>query len=196
MNNEHVPRLSKALFVSGLGFVVLIFSWKLNDIGMFWSAFVAGVFFVLLGLSECYFLIAESLRQDIMAKESIIKALANSDGEVRNAVGVWWPEFCFEFTDVPVITWQGTDVSLETFRRFMLDSNEQYISPERNWAPGLERREWEKIRNKLQELGLVIPDSAAGPRSWLWRINGYKHAYNRWMRYQVKVVEALKEFEK
>jgi len=192
---EHQPRLSKAILTVGIGFVVLLASWTFSHSGMFWTAFGVGIIIVLIGIGECYLLACDNIRRNMDTKISMIRALTDADGEVRNAIGVWWPEFSFVFTDEPVITWQNTDVPYTVFQQFMDDSNEQYISPERNWPDGEKRRQWAKVKNKLVELQLVLPDDPAGPKSWLWRVNGYKHAHNRWMRYRVTVVDALQEME-
>lgn len=191
----HVPRLSKSILAIALGLGFILGAGWLKSEGAFLATIACGALVIALGLVETYLLLADSHRQDVQSKIALIHALADADGEVRNAIGIWWPRFSFVFTDTPDITWQDTDVPYEIFREFMMDSNEQYISPERNWSTGLRRRQWEKIRNKLQELHLVIPDSAAGPKSWLWVVNGYKHAWGRWMRYKVSVIEALPELE-
>lgn len=193
-DHEHVPRLSKALITLVLGFIVLALSWKINNNGMFWSVFAGAVLTILLGLGEVYLLVADSLRRDIDVQVDMVRALANAPSEVRDAIGLLWPRYNFKFTGAPVVEWENT-VPVDVFYKFMQDSNEQYISPERNWPEVEPRRQWHLIRSRLIELDLVLPDSAAGPKSDLWRVNGYKHAWDRWMRYRVQVVDYLKELE-
>lgn len=186
MQTGHTPRLYKAFgaFLGGFGLFALstVFGEKMADI-LIGAAWVC----VAVGIIEGIFIYAtnayELRNRYLETQVQVINAMAAADPDVRNAIGAWFPQYNLRWAGKTITCWQDTIVPVEAFREFMHQSNAQYVAPERDWkAKGATyHRYWNIIYSKLTELGLIVPESAAGSHSHLWRGKGYNRAWEMWM---------------
>ena len=97
-----------------------------------------------------------------------------------------WPGGCAE------LFFDDTNATMEHFRMFMFGADAQQIYPERNCNAELPVWAWQEIRVALEGHGYVVPDSAAGNRSWRWaNPNTYANLHGYFSAWIDPVVEEL-----
>lgn len=128
-------------------------------------------------------LVLESLNRRVVVMTEWMQAFARLDDEGRAAVAFSFPYMRYRMKSGEVREYfEDTNVSIEQFRLFLKTSNGKYISPERDWSNAdMPRWVWQEIFLWLQGNDYVVPDSAAGSHSWLWKGNAYRHLMAYWM---------------
>lgn len=115
--------------------------------------------------------------------ERMIRAYNLLDEEGKAAMYYHFPSMRYRMHHGKVREyWEDTNVTIETFRLFLQDSNQKSIAPERYWNSAERPRwAWEEIRLALESDGQVVADSAAGSHSWLWEEGAYRRLVAYWM---------------
>lgn len=189
----HTPRLYKAVgFLAGsfgLFFVKAIFENAPSVFDVFgWLSAIIGVVELGFVYASNY---ADMQTRHYYAQRDIIDALCKADSDVRNAIGAWFPQYNFVYTDQPILCWHNTEVPMSIFREFMKESNPQYTAAERDWkARGATyHRYWNLIYAKLVDIEFVVPESSAGNHSQMWRGKAYNRAWEMWMNTSMNLQE-------
>ena len=143
----------------------------LFESGLLFSALIAGgAMFWLLALLVGVLLMAEQNRIYYETITEFAEILSRLPQEGWNALGLRFPTLRIRYSGEPILFLEDSNIRMEDFRRFMLDSNAQYISPLRNWNNSqAERERWTRIRDWLLTMNYIYPDDPRGPKSWLWR---------------------------
>lgn len=115
----------------------------------------------------------------------IALALSKLDQQGREMLGYAFPTMRFVMERGMVKQkFEDTGVDVDLFIEFMASSKETYISPERDWFTSDKPHwAWEKIVDFLISNGDIIPESAAGPKSHLWKSRA---VYQRYCAYWLK----------
>jgi hypothetical protein len=115
--------------------------------------------------------------------ENYAEVFGKLDDEARAAMGFLFPKMRYVMKrGIVREEFEDTGLSIELFRVFLQTSNDKYISPRRDWyGKGRPESAWVTIFKWLEERDYVIPDTAAGSHSWLWKGNAYKHLCAYWM---------------
>jgi len=117
--------------------------------------------------------------------EDIAIALSKLDQQGREMLGYAFPTMRFVMERGLVKQkFENTGVDVDLFIEFMSTSNEVYISPERDWSTSDKPHwAWEQIVDYLISNDDIIPDSAMGPKSHLWKS---RSVYQRYCAYWLK----------
>jgi len=142
----------------------------------------AGAFFVVAAIIM-FLIILEGLNRRVEVMTEFAIAIGKLDDEARAMLAFEFPHMRYNMKRGELRQmFEDTQVSIETFRLFLQTSNDRYISPRRDWYTA-DRPEWAwiEIKDWLEEHDKILPDSAAGPHSWLWKGNSYQHMCAYWM---------------
>lgn len=101
---------------------------------------------------------------------SMAEAISKLSPDQWQALGIAFPHLRVRWHGKPIEYVDDTDIRLEAFERFMQDSNEYQVAPERTYGDGtLLRRQWFLWIAWLKTQKFLIDDSASGNHSYLWR---------------------------
>lgn len=116
-------------------------------------------------------------------------AVGSQDHETRQFLADQWPELGVDFGVEPILyilkDGLNTGINLEFFRKFMQDSNGAEFADVREYnddktlqerfqvSREMVREQWRKCVAFLVREGYLIPNSAAGPHSYMWRSKGH-----------------------
>ncbi len=103
----------------------------------------------------------------------VAEAIRDLEPNQWQALGIAFPTLRIRFAGRPLRMIEDTDILQAELERFIANSTDRQISPERNWSNGKDRRAWLRIKTWLEENELIDEHSAAGNHSWLWRGNAY-----------------------
>ena len=119
----------------------------------------------------------------IMTATEYAEKFSRLDDESRAALGWLFPKMRYVMKrGIVRQEFEDTGVSVDLFRIFLQTSNSKYISPKRDWQSAAKpEAAWLAIYQWLQERDYIIPDSASGSISWLWKGNAYNHLMAYWM---------------
>lgn len=129
-----------------------------------------------------WMLIVNTLNERVDRMIDLAKAYGQLDDEGRAAFAFQFPEMRYRMKKGEVREmFENTNVPIEMFRTFLKTSNGKYISPERDWTGGDQPRwAWLEIKDWLEGENYIVPDSAAGSHSWLWRGQSWEHLKAYW----------------
>ena len=152
--------------------------------GRVYTAFNMGAvsFFVVSGVI-LFLLVLEGLNHRVEIMTEFARAIGQLDDEARAMMAFEFPHMRYKMKRGEIRQmFEDTNVPIEMFRRFLQTSNDRYISPRRDWYKA-DQPEWAwiEIKDWLEEHDKILPDSAAGPHSWLWKGNSYQHMTAYWM---------------
>ena len=142
----------------------------------------AGSFLLVTGI-VLLLLIIEGLNRRVEVMTEFANAIGKLDDEARAMMAFEFPHMEYHMKRGEVrAMFENTQVSIELFRLFLQTSNDRYISPRRDWCT-TDQPEWAwiEIKGWLEAHDKIVPDSAAGPHSWLWKGNSYQHLHAYWM---------------
>lgn len=130
-------------------------------------AIIAAVVLFFLSGVEIVLLMWESRAVYLRAEGDKIKALALLDVNQWNAIGIAIPTIRKVWQGLPLQLWGDTCATVDQMHFFVETSNIETTSPERNWNTAEHpRRAWVELYGWLVRAGYIIPDSAAGNRSF------------------------------
>jgi hypothetical protein len=168
-------RLSHAALLFVLGDLAL-FGGLLHPI-----LYGGGILLMLLGGVVVVWILREQGIDVLRARTEWVRALALLSPEKFDALGIEFPTLRIRWTGELRKCFEDTDIPIRTFERFIRDSNNYQISPERNWSGGTDRSAWGIIKNWLETHGHIFPDSAAGSHSWRWRGDAYNRLWRMYL---------------
>jgi hypothetical protein len=177
---QHTPRLRNSLALLMIGTVTIVGGGYLPENWQVFAAFVCGVLMVFLAMAEARWIGAEQFN-------ARIREVAFCPPDRLAVLAYKVPELGFKQTaSYPVPMWEGI-VELDTFRKFLELSRDDYVAPIREWGKGEEDvYQYNLMLDKLLQLGYVKLDGAPrGPRSWLWRQGALKKLWADWMGWSV-----------
>jgi len=187
---NHTPRMRFAFLAVIFGGVIILLGGYFLPLGFgIWVSTIVGILFVVFGIWEAVLVGYDKGTNRIDAEREKINAIANCSPLKLSALGMNIPTLDARYVnDVLQITWEGTGVPFEIFQEFIRGSKDEYVYPERDWPRNEESaRNYELIVNRLIELGFLYPSTPAGPKSWLWKPNMKKRAWDKWMIYRVEI---------
>lgn len=116
-------------------------------------------------------------------------AVGSQDHETRQFLADQWPELGVDFGVEPILyilkDGLNTGINLEFFRKFMQDSSDHEFADVRAYnddktlqerfmvSRDFVRGQWQKCVSFLTREGYLIPNSAVGPHSYIWRSKGH-----------------------
>lgn len=178
----YVPKLHHAIITLILSMVCLIICSKAQ--GWVLRSFLFGaVMFGLMSVLVGVLLWIKAYDERIEKMIELARLYGAMDEEARQAFAFQFPSMQYKMRRGEVRAFfEDTQVPIETFRLFLQTSNDRYISPRRDWYTS-DQPEWAwiAIKDWLEMHDKILPDSAAGPHSWLWKGNSYQHLHAYWM---------------
>lgn len=178
----YIPKLHHAVITTFI--LILFIALAGMTRGSVSKAFVAGAFVMALMTAVVMALLwMEGRNESTRVMIDWMTAFSKLDEEARSAVAFQFPSMRYRMKRGQVRPYfEDTSVTIEQFRLFLQTSNDRYISPERDWSGGeMPRWAWTEIKGWLEENDYILPDSAAGSHSWLWKGNAYRHLLAYWM---------------
>lgn len=176
------PKLSHAMAAMILCLVCIALCEKAK--GKVLDAFITGaIIFGLTGVLILWWISMESANRQTQATIDFMDAFGRLDDEARAAVAFQFPSIRYRMRRGELRQmFEDTNVTIDKFRLFLQNSNNRYISPEREWnSKEKPRWVWMEIRGWLEANGYVVADSAAGSHSWLWTEGSYQRLFAYWM---------------
>jgi hypothetical protein len=145
--------------------------------------YAGALIFAILTGAVMWMLIVQTLGQHLERQTRFADVFHRLDDEARRALAFQFPSMRYHMKRGFVRPYfEDTQVPIETFRLFLQLSNDKYIAPRRDWYT-TEQPEWawEEIFSWLHANDKIVPDSAAGSHSWLWRGSAYQQLMAYWM---------------
>lgn len=100
----------------------------------------------------------------------VAEAIKDLNPDQWQAIGIRFPELRVRYQGQPVRYLEDTEIRMEAFERFMADSSTDAVAPQRYYGDGTAlRRQWHAWIGWLTRQGYIIPNSASGNHSLLWR---------------------------
>lgn len=173
--NPYQPKLSHVVFISLLSLLL----------GYFW-ALTEGKVSTVLGCAALAFVILAVYIAGLVGESShywsvtrYLEALVKVEPDLRNALAFHVPSLRLIATRGKVQTlFEDTNVSADHFRLFLMDSGKTpgFTVPRRDWDTAERPRwAWDEIYEWLVRHDRVMPDSAAGSKSYQWRGTSYQN---------------------
>jgi hypothetical protein len=130
-----------------------------------------------------WMLIVQTLGEHLEKQTRFAEVFNTLDEEARRALAFQFPSMRYHMKRGIVRPYfETTEVPMEMFRHFLQTSNDKYVSPRRDWyTANYPEWAWMEIMSWLEENDKVIPDSAAGSHSWLWKGTAYQQLMAYWM---------------
>lgn len=116
-------------------------------------------------------------------------AVGSQDLDTRKFLADQWPELGVDFGVEPILyilrDGLNTGINLEFFRKFMMDSSDKEFADVRSYnddktlqerfhvSRETVREQWQKCVGFLTREGYLIPNSALGPHSYMWKSKGH-----------------------
>lgn len=177
----YIPKLHHAMITAVVCIVLIAMGARARgqvllalNIGAFIFAVMTAVVLALIAL--------ESWRENVRVMVDWMIAFGKLDDEARAAVAFQFPTMRYKMKRGEIRgMFEDTNVPMEMFREFLKTSNSKYISPRRDWYTA-EKPEWAwlEIKDWLEGQEYIIPDSAAGSHSWLWKGSAWDHLKAYW----------------
>jgi hypothetical protein len=178
---SYTPRLQDAIITGLLCVGLLALGGKAQgrvalafNLGAFLFGFLFFVVVVLMAL--------EGLNRRVEVMTEFAQAISRLDDEARAMMAFEFPHMRYRMKRGEVRPYfEDTQVPIEMFKLFLRTSDSKYISPRRYWYTS-EQPEWAwvEIKGWLEDHELILPDSAAGSHSWMWRGNAWDHLKAYW----------------
>jgi hypothetical protein len=177
----YTPRLHDAIITAVLCVICLALGGK--TAGRVASAFNFGaLLFGFLFFLVVVLMFLEGLNRRVEVMTDFANAISKLDDEARAMMAFEFPSLRYRMKRGEVREYfEDTSVTIEMFKEFLRSSDSKHISPRRYWFRA-ERPEWAwlEIKGWLEDHELVVPDSAAGSHSWMWKGNAYDHLKAYW----------------
>jgi hypothetical protein len=149
------------------------------------TLYVIAVLFLLYTCAQLYDSLHEVKREDQRVAGDYATAVSKLDPQQFNALGMGMPTLHATMYQGDVIElFEDTHATVKHFIHFLDDSNDQQISPRRNWTSGEYPQEaWHEIKTWLASPSrkYIFEDSARGNHSWLWRGGSYRMLCTYWL---------------
>jgi len=137
----------------------------------------------------------------VLVNESFSDLLANAtpyiieygkaDLQTRQSIGHKVPILRVRMTAVGIVqTVDYSDCPLDWFRKFLLDSDKDFISPANHWSDGTPRKMWQLFRNYLSNENAIYQDRAKVNETWRWMPDKFNYYY---LSYVTMATPTLKE---
>lgn len=178
----YMPKLQHAIATAFICIVLIAFSAKAQ--GRVLTALTVGaLIFALMTALILWWIALENINRRVVVITEWMHEFNQLDDEGRAAVAFQFPTVRYRMKRGEVRgLFEDTQVPIELFRYFLQTSNSKSISPERYWCTVDQPRwVWTEIQRWLQENDYIIPDSAAGSHSWLWKGEAFNHLKAYWM---------------
>jgi hypothetical protein len=123
------------------------------------------------------------------SRTKFAQALTQVDSETRQFLSIEWPELGVEFGIEPIFylldNGMNTDILLECFRKFLLDSSEnefadvrkynddKYLQTQLNMSREKVRSQWTLATQFLLRKEYLMHDSMRGSHSYQWKSKGH-----------------------
>jgi hypothetical protein len=186
MMMPYVPRLMDAIITALICIVLMAIGAVLDT--KTWTRiaivfYIGALIFAVMTALVLWRLVVEGLGQHLERQTHFAEVFHLLDDEGRRALAFQFPSMHYHMRRGIVRSYfEDTQVPIEMFRLFLQTSNDKYISPRRDWYT-TEQPEWawEEIKTWLEENDKILPDSAAGSHSWLWKGSAYQQLMAYWM---------------
>lgn len=181
MFGTYVPRLHHAIIAAFLSIALLALSGKAQG-RLLLALNVGSLMFGFLFLLILLLLWKESNIRRIDSMSNFARWIVELDDEGRAMLAWQFPYLRYRMHHGEVREYfEDTSVPMYLFKEFLVTSDRKFISPRRDWCTA-EKPEWAwlEIKEYLQNEKLIIPDSAAGSHSWMWKGNAYNHLTAYW----------------
>lgn len=141
------------------------------------------ILFFLMMLFTLWRLGVQTLGEHLDRQTNFADVFSRLDDEARIALSFQFPYMRYHMKRGIVRPYfADTQVPVEMFRLFLQTSNSTYISPQRDWyTKEMPEWAWREIVAWLEENDKIIPESAAGSHSLLWRGSAYQQLMAYWM---------------
>lgn len=178
---DYTPRIFHAVFTALLCIICLLLGTRFPRYSF---AFDLGAFiFSIILVIVLILLVMDGRRIVIDSMTDFAVAFGKLDDEGRAAMAFQFPTMRYEMKRGRVrAMFESTNVPIDMFKDFLLDSSAGQVSPERNWQTA-ERPAWAwlEIYTHLADKQLIVADSAAGSHSHRWVGNAYQHLCAYWL---------------
>ena len=178
----YTPKLFHAMLTAAICLALIALGAKTQQARVLFALNVGALLFALMTVVVLWMLVIKANDEHWDTLSEFAKAYNQLDAESRAALGFQFPEMRYKMKKGEVREmFENTNVPIELFRTFLKTSNGKYISPERDWASDEKPRwAWLEIKEWLEEENYIVPDSAAGSHSWLWRGQSWDHLKAYW----------------
>jgi hypothetical protein len=178
---SYTPRLHHAIITAVLCILCLALSGKAQ--GRVASAFNLGaVMFGFLFFLVVVLMFLEGLNRRVEVMTEFASAISKLDDEARAMMAFEFPHMRYRMKRGEVREYfEDTNVPIELFKLFLQTGDSKHISPRRYWYT-VDKPEWAwlELKGWLEDHEYIVPDSAAGSHSWMWRGNAYEHLKAYW----------------
>lgn len=178
---SYTPRLHDAVITAVLCVLCLALGGKTS--GRVASAFNFGaLMFGFLFFLVVVLMFLEGLNRRVEVMTDFANAISKLDDEARAMMAFEFPHMRYHMKRGEVRPYfEDTHVPIGMFKLFLQTSDQKYISPRRYWYT-TEQPEWAwlEIKGWLEDQDMIVPDSAAGSHSWLWKGNSWEHLKAYW----------------
>lgn len=178
---SYSPQLRDAIIAAFLCILLLALGSKAQGrvlLALNVGAGMLGVLFIIIVV----LLIRESNNRRVEVMTEFANAIIRLDDEGRAMMAFEFPSLRYHMKRGEVREYfETTNVPIELFKYFLQTSDSKYISPRRYWYTA-DHPEWAwiEIKSWLEEDGMILPDSAAGSHSWMWKGNAWNHLKAYW----------------
>lgn len=169
---RHQPAAWKAVLVALLGCLGLFASASIKDGRALWAFYVFSGSMWLISIIEMFCLVWEAVANYNLSIAEVARSMKGMTEQEREALGFFFPRMMMQIRATSIDFIFSGNATVEDLERFVNDSDQRQVSPERHWAEGTERQHWQDILDWMISHGYVMEDSAAGSHSWLWVNNG------------------------
>jgi hypothetical protein len=173
LDNAYTPRLSHSITLITTACLLLIVAGKWGDDFTFSVCAGAAALFIIIAVVVLFWLGNRERIAFYDKLQDVAEAIRDLEPNQWQALGIAFPTLRIRWNGTPLRYIEDTDITQEELERFIADSTDRQISPERNWSNGRDRRTWLKIKTWLEGNEWIIEHSAAGSHSWLWKGNVY-----------------------
>ena len=179
---SYIPKLHHAMITAIICVVFIALCGKAQG-SVLLALKIGAVIFAIMTAVIMALLVIEEANRRVEVMTDWMNAFAKLDDEGRAAVAFSFPMMRYRMKKGEVREmFEDTNATIEHFRLFLKTSNDRYISPRRDWQT-TERPAWawDEIESWLEANGYILPDSAAGQHSWLWKGNAWRHLMAYWL---------------
>jgi hypothetical protein len=178
----YVPKLIHAIITALICIGLMLLGAKLSS-RLAAAMNIGALIFAIMTVVVLWMLVVQTLGEHLERQTRFAEVFNMLDEEARRALAFQFPSMRYHMKRGIVRPYfENTEVPIEMFRHFLQTSNDKYVSPRRDWYTA-ERPEWAwlEIMTWLEENDKIIPESAAGSHSWLWKGTAYQQLMAYWM---------------
>jgi hypothetical protein len=178
----YVPKLIHAIITALICIGLMLLGAKLSS-RLAAAMNIGALIFAIMTVVVLWMLIVQTLGEHLERQTRFAEVFNMLDEEARRALAFQFPSMRYHMKRGIVRPYfENTEVPIEMFRHLLQTSNDKYVSPRRDWYTA-ERPEWAwlEIMTWLEENDKIVPDSAAGSHSWLWKGTAYQQLMAYWM---------------